>query len=318
MQDAAPAGARLRAAARLTRRLCASVVLLGACAGATRAQEPAAPPDATAIVRQAVANRLASEAMWRPMRFVFHKKDTQRDFTQEIIETRQGYVALTVMGGGKPLGPKGRQAQIARLDNLAAHPELQEHRLKRENADRARIDMLLKLLPEAFLYRYEKTVPCAVKEMPEIAVPWAGKPSDTDERGEMASCYQMSFEPNPKFDPPNLEARVFQGMAGEIWIETRDVRLYRLDAHLERDVSFGWGIIGRLNQGGTVSLQQNEVAPHHWELTRLRMNLTGKALLVKTLNIRIDEEMSQYEPVAPNLDYREAIEVLKREQQAIH
>jgi hypothetical protein len=195
---------------------------------------------------------------------------------------------------------------------------LQEHRLKRENADKARIDMLLKLLPEAFLYRYEKTVPCDVTTMPQIAVPWetAERHSAEGAGAPDATCYRMSFEPNPKFDPPNLEARIFQGMAGTIWIEASNVRLFRLNAHLERDVSFGWGIIGRLNQGGTVSLQQNEVAPQQWELTRLRMNLTGKALLVKTLNIRIDEEMSQYEPVAPDLDYREAIAVLKREQQA--
>ena len=314
MLHAAPDRPRLRSAPFAA--LCLAGLLGAGLPAPASAQTPSSVPNADAIVRQAVANRLASDALWRPVRFVFHKKDQSVDFTKQIIQTHQGDVALMILINGRRLGPKARQAQIARLDNLAAHPALQEHRLKSEQADQTRIDTLLRLLPTAFIYRYQATVPCNVTEFPQVPIPRpAGQTLQPahDIATTPSTCYRIGFAPNPDFAPPSLESRIFQGMAGEVWIETSNVRLFRLDAHLQRDVTFGWGIIGRLNQGGTVSLQQNELAPHLWELTQMRMNLTGKALLFKSLRFHIDEEMSDFEPVPPNLNYKEAIRILKAE-----
>jgi hypothetical protein len=104
-----------------------------------------------------------------------------------------------------------------------------------------------------------------------------------------------------------------RGMAGEVWIEKSQERLTRLDAHLISDVDFGWGIIGHLDKGGTIFLEQTEMDGNDWELTRMKLNLTGKALMVKTLNIRISEEMAHYAPVPTNLDYHKAIQMLESE-----
>lgn len=294
--------------------LCSGMALamMAGAAGAQTAVEPQDGIDAQAVVQRAVANRLAEDAQHRLMRFLFHKKDDRRDYTQKIIETEQGDVAMAVAVFGKPLGPMGRQAQITRLNNLAAHPELQAHRLKREQADEARVDMLLKLLPDAFVYEYVNTVPCDVRRQPEISVPGIAVAA-AQTPPEVAQCYHMTFRPNPKFNPPNLQARILTGMAGEIWIESTDERLYRLRAHLISDVDFGWGFVGRLNKGGTVFLEQSEIEPHVWELTRMRLNLSGKVLMVKALRIHIAEEMGQYAAVPSGLDYREAIRMLKQE-----
>lgn len=107
-----------------------------------------------------------------------------------------------------------------------------------------------------------------------------------------------------------------RGMAGEVWIEKSQERLTRLDAHLVTDVDFGWGFIGRLDKGGTIFLEQTETTPNDWELTRMRLNLTGKALLVKTLNIHIAEEMDRYTPLPPDLDYHKAIRMLESDSPA--
>ncbi len=296
--------------------LVAGALLLVLLVSGARAQE-APPPsvDAAALVRRAVAKRLAADTAPQPVRFVFHKRDERRDFTQNIIETHDGDVALTIAANGRPLGPAGRQAQIDRLNNFAAHPDLQERRHKREVEDAARVDKLLRELPDAFLYHDDGTVPCTTTVPPFVPVP--GEPMPPPPAGPVPvfQCYHLTFTPNPKFDPPDAESKILRGMAGELWVETSQERLVRLNAHVIADVDFGWGIIGRLDKGGTIFLEQTDVGNGNWQLTRMKLNLTGRALLVKSLSYRITEEMSRFQPVPADLDYRKAIQTLLAEPQ---
>jgi hypothetical protein len=265
--------------------------------------------DSAAVVRRAVANREVEDAAHQFVRFVLHKQDTRHNTTQELIETPQGDVALLVAMNGNLLGPVGRQNERNRLQALDADPESQEHRHRREQEDTARVNNLLGLLPEAFLYHYESTVPCVVTVQPTVPVPGT-QPSAMVAPEASTECYHMTFAPKPDWDPPNLEAKILRGMAGEIWIEKSNERLCRLNARLVEDVDFGWGIVGRLDKGGTIYLEQTKVADKDWELTRMKLNFTGKALMVKALNIHITEELGGYAPVPPQTDYHKAIGML--------
>ena len=253
---------------------------------------PPAAVDATALVRRALDHRAEADAAHRPLRYLLHKSEhrhgTTRDTTKEIIETKDGDVARLIAIDGKPLPPDADRAELTRLDALAAHPDLQEHRHRSEQRDSARINHLMALLPEAFLYRLEGLVPCP-----------AGQ------------CYRLSFTPNPRFTPPDLEADVLRGIAGEVWIDRAQERLARIDAHFTADVDFGFGILGKINQGGAVLLEQTDIGNHDWELTDLQLNLTGKALMVKSLEVQITEQTSHFSPAPPSLTYRDAIQLLK-------
>ncbi|MGC2638334.1 MAG: hypothetical protein WA294_14215 [Acidobacteriaceae bacterium] len=271
------------------------------------------PPDTTALVRQAVANRFAENAAHQSLRFVLHKQDDRRNMTQQIIETPQGDVALLVAVNGVPISAAGRAAERNRLDTLDAHPEYQAHRQKREQADAARVDSLLRLLPDAFLYTYNDTVPCNVSTPAAVAVPGAQQSPPGAQQLE-SSCFHLTFVPNPQWDPPSLEAKILRGMAGEIWIQAADDRLCKLSAHLIDDVDFGWGIVGRLDKGGTIDLEQTRIGAHDWELTGMKLSLTGKALMVKPLSYHINEELSHFAPVPPNTDYHKAIRILEASQ----
>jgi hypothetical protein len=44
-----------------------------------------------------------------------------------------------------------------------------------------------------------------------------------------------------------VEANIFRGLAGELWIDQAQERLNRLDAHVIANVDFGWGILGKLD-----------------------------------------------------------------------
>ena len=155
----------------------------------------------------------------------------------------------------------------------------------------------MRLLPDAFLYRDQGTTPCP----PRLAV---GQSS----RG---SCHHLTFSPNPSFEPPDVEANIFRGLAGEVWIDQAQERLTRLDAHVIANVDFGWGILGKLDKGGTIQLEQSDIGDHDWELTTLKLNLKGKALMVKSLDIQLTEHATHFSPVPPEVDYRKAIELLK-------
>jgi hypothetical protein len=120
----------------------------------------------------------------------------------------------------------------------------------------------------------------------------------------------LAFKPNPDFTPPDREAEVYHGMAGELWIDKDEERMVKLDAHLIADVNFGWGILGRLDKGGSILVEQANVGEHHWETTHMKLSLTGKALIFKTLNFQTTEDASHFEPVPPEMGYQNAIKML--------
>ena len=247
--------------------------------------------DATALVRRAIEHRLQEEKTARPVEYVFHKIDGPRERTQQIVETKDGDVARLIAVGGKPLSPEATSAEIDRLKNLAEHPELQEHRRRNEEKDRARVTRMMAMLPDAFVYHLEATESCG---------------------GEF--CYRMSYTPKPGWSPPDLEAGIFRGISGEVWIDRKQERLTKLVANFVQDVNFGFGILGKVSKGGKVVLEQGDIGGGEWQLTGMTANLAGKALLVKKIDIDLKEEMSGY-TVVPVMGYREAIERLMKMEQ---
>ena len=199
-------------------------------AGSAAAQATASVTrNPVALVRRAVQLRLEEEKSHRPVRYVLRKTDGNHETTKEIIETKDGDVARLIAINGQPLTAEQEQAEMNRLDTLAAHPEMQERRHRSEKKDAARIDQLVGMLPDSEVYKLEGMVSCGASQ-----------------------CYRLSFTPNPDFAPPDIEAEVLRGFAGEVWIEETQQRLVRLDAHLVREVTVGFGILGRLDKGGTL------------------------------------------------------------------
>ncbi|MFZ0661722.1 MAG: hypothetical protein WAM66_03450 [Acidobacteriaceae bacterium] len=227
-----------------------------------------------------------------PYRFTLHKVDDGKITTKEIIETKQGDVARLIAINDQPLPPEVEAKEIERLQNLLAHPELQEHRRKREQADANRANEMVRLLPTAFIYKFEGMV-----------------------EGPSGPCYRLSMEPNPDFDPPDRQAEVLHGMAGELWIDQKQERMARLDVHLVADVDIGWGFLGRLYKGGTILVKQRDVGQDHWEQAHLLLNLNGKILMLKSLIIDTKEDESDFAPVPADWTYQDAVKALLSEKQ---
>jgi hypothetical protein len=268
---------------------CLTAALLGATTAIARAQTPSgAANDPAALVRRASKNELRSTAPPAPVRYKLRKQDDKGVTTKEIVETKDGDVARLIAKNDKPLTPQEDQAELDRLNDLLAHPEIQEHRHKREQEDSGRADEMTRLLPDAFLYTDLGLVP-----------------------GPNGPAHRLAFKPNPNFRPPDREAEVYHGMEGELWIDEAQERIVKLDAHLVDDVNFGWGILGKLYKGGSLTIEQRDVGHRHWETTLLKLNLTGIALMLKPLSFQTTETSKDFQPVPVNMGYQDAVHMLK-------
>jgi hypothetical protein len=99
-------------------------------------------------------------------------------------------------------------------------------------------------------------------------------------------------------------------MAGELWIDVAKQRVTRLEGKRIRNVDYGWGILGKLDQGGTLLLQQADVGNLQWRTTRMVLVMNAR-FLIKTVKLDTTLELSQFEPVTPGMDYRQAIQMLQ-------
>ncbi|MGA7244942.1 MAG: hypothetical protein WBX19_17265 [Terracidiphilus sp.] len=248
-----------------------------------------AHPD-EALVKRALANEArAARDVQHPMRYRLDKSSPRFASTKEILETKDGAVARLVAVNGSPLSAADEQKEQARLDGLLGDPSKQLHRKQAEDEDSTRAMKVLRALPNAFLYRYAGSV---------------GGPT-----GEMA---KFTFSPNPEFNPPDLETEVLTEMTGEIWVDTAQQRVARLEGHLEQDIDFGWGILGRLNKGGWIVIEQADVGQHQWRIVHFKMSMSGRVVF-KTKVFDTTEDQSQFVPLPVGLSYQQAIQMVRAE-----
>jgi hypothetical protein len=248
--------------------------------------EAAMPP--VELVRQAIANEMENPKsarfyMW--MDCVVKPKGSE---TKQMVETPDGIIGRLVAINDKPLTAEQRQADDNRINRLLDPAKMRE-KASRQKADEQHSQRLLRALPTAFNYAY------------------AG--AETTPQGH--PVVKLDFSPNPNFVPSDRETQVFQGMHGQVWIDTRIMRLAKIDGTLFRDVDFGWGVLGRLYKGGRFIVEQADVGNGHWDTTRMELKLDGKILMMKRLHIEETETEWDFRPV-PKLNVRQALEMLRQ------
>jgi hypothetical protein len=251
-----------------------------------------APSLAPAAARGLVARALATELRTaqdpaHPMRFVLRKASPRLTTTKQIIETRDGAVARLVAVYDKPLDASQEQMEQERLELLLSDPSRQERRKENEESDLGMVMKLLRMLPSAYLYEYAG----------------AGQ-------GPAGRVERFTFRPNPGFSPPDLESEALTAMTGEVWIDAAQERVTHLEGHLQQDTEYGWGILGKLDKGGWIVIEQADVGGRQWRIARFKMQMNLR-ILFKAKNIDTEEEMTQYAPVAAGMDYRQAIRMLR-------
>ncbi len=240
------------------------------------------------LVRRALAAELAGvQDTQHPMSYSLRKSSPRLSTTKQIFETKDGAVARLIAINDRPLSASDEQKEQGRLNGLLADPAKQRHRKQGEDDDTNRVLKVLRALPSAFVYEY------------------AG-PAD----GGHGKVEKFSFSPNPNFDPPDLETHALTEMTGTLWIDADQGRVTRLEGHLRNDVDFGWGILGRLNKGGWIVIEQADVDNHQWRTVHFQMVMSGR-LLFRTKSFDTQEDQSNYAPLPVGMSYTEAIRLLR-------
>ena len=222
-----------------------------------------------------------------PMQYRIRKSSPRFSTTKLIVETKDGDVARLIAINGIPLTPSEQQIEDTRLQELASDPGKQRHRQEREQNDAERARKIMRALPEAFHYQY-----AGIATTPQ------------------GPSYRFSFQPNPDFDPQDIEAQALKAMAGELWIDVAQQRVTRLEGKRLHDVDYAWGILGKLEEGGNLLLEQADVGNHQWRTVHLVLNMNARVLL-KTIRLDTTLELSQFTPVTSGIGYQQAIQILQ-------
>ncbi|MGO9127170.1 MAG: hypothetical protein ACLP6G_20070 [Terriglobales bacterium] len=250
------------------------------------------------LVEDMVRNELNSDS---PTKFMYreHQETGHGWQTKLIVETKDAVAGMVVAIDGKPLTAEQRHHEEARLEGLVNNPQELKRKQKEEKEDGDRTNRMVKALPEAFLYEFDGV---------ETGRQGVGSPGD--------ELVRLKFRPNPDFDPPSRAEQVLTGMKGYILIDKDKRRIAEIDGTLEKDVGFGWGILGRLDKGGRFVVQQGTVGKGVWEVTRMDLDFTGRILLFKKLVIKSTEILSDFREAPPDLTFAQGVELLKKQAQS--
>jgi hypothetical protein len=250
-----------------------------------RADEVGKPGlQANDLLRQAVAKE-QNAANSEYFAWMDRVQKPHGSITKFMVNTPQGILSRTVAIDDQPLSADERRQDDER-DNRLLDAEKMREKAKKQHDDQQHIERLLLALPDAFDCDYSS--------------------ASHEERSLLMEC-----SPNPKFFPPNYESQVLLGMKAEIEIDRQEKRITRIAGTLFKDVTFGWGLLARLDRGGRIEINQSKVTGKHWGITHMQLDFDGRLIVVKPLHMEETESSWNYRPVDA-MSVAQALEFLRR------
>ncbi|HEV2275391.1 MAG TPA: hypothetical protein VGR96_14565 [Acidobacteriaceae bacterium] len=247
-----------------------------------RAESPA--ESAHDLVRDVIYNELRDRSVDSYWEYRVEKRVVHRRFAEEQIETPEGPVFRVLSRDGKPLDPAEQKQETARLEDLIRNPGKQAKAKQEHEADEQRLERLMKAMPDAFEYAYD---------------------------GAEGHEVRLKFQPNPAYVPPTYETRIYHALSGEMWIDPQQKRLLRVNGKLIEQVDFGFGLLGRVEKGGTFDIRREQVNPTHWKTDWVNVQISGHLILFKSVSADQREVRSNFRPVPQNLSLRQAVSLLE-------
>jgi hypothetical protein len=270
----------------------AVVLCVSAFAGAAQSDKTSLPASPDTLVRQVVNNELKQSQDANALYSFKQRTEKPRGTTvKQMVETPDGLIGRVVSKNDQALSPDEQKAEDARVNRLLDPRQMQDKR-KEQKEDEERTRTMVRAMPDAFIYQYQGAEP--------------GKNG--------SELVKLHFTPNPSFNPPTRETLVFQGMEGDMWVDPRAMRMAKIDGVMMRDVTIGWGILGRLDKGGRFIVEQGEVSKGHWDTTKLALDFTGKALIFKSIRIKSTDTFTDFKPI-PKMTVAQALDYLRKSEE---
>jgi hypothetical protein len=263
---------------------CAVVAITAFCLPCILPAQQGSDPNALAIVRGAVASQMQADrddhSNW-----IYRDHDVSgRDLVSMCVGSPQGELRRIIEINGKPVTADEAQRETQRIAEYVRDPDAQARNHKNIAHDDEQATELLKMLPDAFLWTIVSD-------------------NSTDST--------LSFSPNPKFDPPDMEARVMGAMAGTMVVMHNGHHIRTFRGSLTENILIGYGLIGRLYKGGTFDIERREIGLGLWEITETHVHIGGHVLFFKTIGQQEDEVKTDWKP-SPAQSLKEAEQILNK------
>jgi hypothetical protein len=268
--------------AGLRRIVFASLAILALFAAAPRAASAQSPDE---IVRKVVKNELDADFsdhtawMYRDA-----YKSPDKNILKIVVETQQGNLSEIIQDGGRPPSAQEHQADLSRIEQMLNDPSLRAREKRNEQHDSEQARDMMNMLPNAFIWQIT---------------------------GHDNGNVTLSFRPKPDFSPGSMNGRVLAAMAGTMVVDEERMRLRDLNGHLDHEVLFGWGLLGRINAGGTFRIVRDDVGFGSWQITQMHVHISGHALFFKTIGDQEDEVTSDYHRTPDGVDLNKASQMLR-------
>ena len=251
----------------------ALILTLAACAPPIlKAQQS---PEAQSLVQRAVEVELAADRDDHSLWHYRMSEKTEDDTLYDVVDTTQGELKRKIQVHGRPVTPDEQKAETARIQSYLTDSRLQAKNKRDGEHDDASAAKLLNLLPKAFLWKVAE---------------------------ENAESIRLHFDPDPAFKAPDYESRVLSAMTGDLIVDKKQHRIATIRGTLAHEVDFGYGLFGKLKQGGTFNVERRQLAPGVWQITDTHVHIDGRALLFKTIGQQEDEVKTDWHlSTAPDL-----------------
>ena len=246
---------------------------------------PSSQVSASELARRVITNELKFQDDHTNWMYRLEKEQYGKKQVEEIIETKEGSLSRLLSINDRPLTAKQQEKEDQRVQELMSSRSAQRKLQRALDAETLQGRRLFKMLPDAFVFDYA---------------------------GGDGNLVKLSFRPNPNFHPPSLEARVFHDMEGEMWVDCKQERLAAFNGHLTQDVKFGFGVLGHLDKGGHFEVRQAEVVPGHWDVTTMSVEMIGRALLFKSIEVQKRENRRDFHQVSDDLTLTQAADILNK------
>lgn len=250
-------------------RRCRCLLVCAVLAGSSAALSA---QDAKQLVRQAVQTELAADAADHSHWLFFEiDRKPHQSVEQWVAETGDGNLNRVLKENGRPVS---EDEQRKRMESFAHDTAAQEKQRKSGQHDDRQATEMLNLLPQAFVWT---------------------------KVGERNGTTVLHFTPDPKFRPPDYEARVFAAMQGEMAVDNAQHRIVSLKGRLIHDVKFGFGILGDLRAGGTFDVERRVTGGGVWQITETHVHVSGRALLFKSIADEEDDVKSKFKELPADI-----------------
>jgi hypothetical protein len=227
------------------------------------ASSSATSSNLNALVRDILQNELRAQAddhsLW------CYRKLTDKDGKQQLFaacQTKTLEIDRLMAVNGKPLTEQQWNQENQRIDRLLNNRSQLNKEKQQQREDGEQATHLLRMVPDAFLFQQESSE---------------------------ANRITLHFTPNPAFRASGSSEMVFHHMEGTLTLDVKQKRLVEISGRLNSEVKFAGGLLGHLDKGGTFYVKQQEVGPGCWEMTRMDVQMNGKALFFKTISVRTRE-----------------------------